>query len=192
MFKNALTGLHMGGGKGGSDFDPKGKSEAEVRRFCEAFMIELTRYLDPKIDVPAGDIGVGERELGYMLGQYKRLTKKSDGILTGKPLLLGGSYIRPEATGFGLVYIAKLAIEKNEGTLQGARCAVSGSGNVAQFAAKKLIEFGAKVITLSDSNGTLVFNDGMTLEDWKVVIEVSISVSKILCFEPNIELARVN
>jgi glutamate dehydrogenase (NADP+) len=136
-------------------------------------MVELRRYLGPNIDVPAGDIGVGARELGYLYGQYKRLTKKSDGILTGKPLILGGSHMRPEATGFGLVYIAKIAIEKNGGTLQGARCAISGSGNVAQYTAQKLLEFGAKVISLSDSNGTLIFENGMTMADWKVVIEVS-------------------
>ena len=174
IFKNALTGLPMGGGKGGSDFDPKGKSDGEVRRFCESFMTELFRYLHPSTDVPAGDIGVGGREIGYMYGQYKRLTNKhGEGILTGKSLLFGGSPFRPEATGYGLIYIAKIAIEKKLGrSLVGARCAISGSGNVAQYAAQKLMEFGAKVVTVSDSNGVLVFDDGMTQEDWDAVIEV--------------------
>eukprot|EP00565_Helicotheca_tamesis_P002397 CAMPEP_0185740882 /NCGR_PEP_ID=MMETSP1171-20130828/38661_1 /TAXON_ID=374046 /ORGANISM="Helicotheca tamensis, Strain CCMP826" /LENGTH=471 /DNA_ID=CAMNT_0028412811 /DNA_START=123 /DNA_END=1538 /DNA_ORIENTATION=+ len=171
IFKNALTGLPMGGGKGGSDFDPKGKSEGEVRRFCESFMTELHRYLHPSTDVPAGDIGVGGREIGYMYGQYKRLTNKhGEGVLTGKSLLFGGSPFRPEATGYGLIYITKLAVEKRLGrTLEGMRCAISGSGNVAQFASKKLMEFGAKVMTVSDSNGVLVFDDGMTENDWKVI-----------------------
>jgi len=135
-------------------------------------MTELSRYLHPFTDVPAGDIGVGERELGYLYGQYKRLTKKSDGVLTGKPLLLGGSDFRPEAAGFGVAYIANLAIVENGGTLKGARCAVSGSGNVAQYAAKKLLEFGARVVSFSDSNGSLIFKNGMTEADWEVVIEV--------------------
>ncbi len=154
IFKNAHTGLPMGGGKGGSDFDPKGKSEAEVRRFCQSFMTELFRYIHPSTDVPAGDIGVGGREIGYMYGTYKRLTNKhGEGVLTGKSLLFGGSPFRPEATGYGLVYITKLAVEKQlDRSLKGMRCAVSGSGNVAQFATKKLIEFGAKVLTVSDSN----------------------------------------
>uniref|UniRef100_A0A7S2AB97 glutamate dehydrogenase (NADP(+)) n=1 Tax=Trieres chinensis TaxID=1514140 RepID=A0A7S2AB97_TRICV len=173
IFKNALTGLPLGGGKGGSDFDPKGKSDGEVRRFCESFMTELHRYLHPSTDVPAGDIGVGGREIGYMYGQYKRLTNKhGEGVLTGKSLLFGGSPFRPEATGYGLVYIAKIAIEKKLGkTLAGARCAVSGSGNVAQYAAQKLMEFGANVITVSDSNGVLVFDNGMTQKDWDTIIE---------------------
>jgi len=171
IFKNALTGLQMGGGKGGSDFDPKGKSDGEVRRFCEAYMTELSRYIHPQTDVPAGDIGVGGRELGFLYGQYKRLTKRSDGVLTGKPIILGGSECRIEATGYGVVYIAQLAVEKNGGTLQGARCAVSGSGNVAQYTAEKLIDIGAKVVSMSDSDGTLVFQNGMTMEDWNVIID---------------------
>jgi len=171
-FKNALTGLPMGGGKGGSDFDPKGKSDAEVRRFCESFMTELARHIHPSTDVPAGDIGVGGREIGYMYGQYKRLTNRhGEGVLTGKSILFGGSHIRPEATGWGVVYISKLAIERQLGrSLEGARCAVSGSGNVAQYAAQKLMQFGAKVITMSDSNGVLVFDDGMTQNDWNEII----------------------
>lgn len=173
IFKNALTGLPMGGGKGGSDFDPKGKSEGEVRRFCESFMTELSRYIGPSTDVPAGDIGVGGREIGYMYGQYKRLTNKhGEGVLTGKSILFGGSPFRPEATGFGLVYITKLAIEKRLGrSLEGMRCAVSGSGNVAQYACQKLLQLGAKVITVSDSNGVLLFADGMTEDDWNTVVD---------------------
>ena len=134
-------------------------------------MTELSRYIDPYIDVPAGDIGVGSREIGFLYGQYKRLTKKSDGVLTGKPLLLGGSKLRTEATGYGLIYITQIAVERNGGTLKGARCAVSGSGNVAQYAAKKLIDLGAKVISMSDSNGSIIFSDGMTEAEWKIIIE---------------------
>jgi glutamate dehydrogenase (NADP+) len=172
IFKNALTGLPLGGGKGGSDFDPKGKSDAEVRRFCESFMTELHRYLHPSTDVPAGDIGVGGREIGYLYGQYKRLVNKhGEGVLTGKSLPLGGSPLRPEATGYGLVYMTKLAVEgKGLGPLEGKRCAVSGSGNVAQFAAHKLLQLGAKVVTVSDSNGVLVFEDGMTMDDLNAVM----------------------
>jgi glutamate dehydrogenase (NADP+) len=173
IFKNALTGLPLGGGKGGSDFDPKGKSTAEVRRFCQSFMTELARYIGPSTDVPAGDIGVGGREIGFMYGQYKRLMNKhSEGVLTGKSLLFGGSPLRTEATGYGLVYMTKLAVEKRLGeSLEVARCAVSGSGNVAQYAAHKLIQLGAKVITMSDSNGVLVFEDGMVMNDWDAVIQ---------------------
>lgn len=171
IFKNALTGLPLGGGKGGSDFDPKGKSEGEVRRFCEAFMSELCRYLHPSTDVPAGDIGVGGREIGYMYGQYKRITNRHGvGVLTGKSMNFGGSEIRPEATGYGLIYMAKIAVKRKlNRDLTDMRCAISGSGNVAQFAAKKLLEFGAKVMTVSDSNGVMVFKNGMTAKDWDVV-----------------------
>jgi len=173
IFKNALTGLPMGGGKGGSDFDPKGKSDAEVRRFCESFMTELSRHVGPSTDVPAGDIGVGGREIGFLYGQYKRITNRhGDCVLTGKSLLLGGSPIRPEATGYGLVYISKLVIEKQLGcSLNNARCAISGSGNVAQYAAQKLMQLGAKVITISDSNGVLIFDNGMTEDDWNEIID---------------------
>lgn len=173
IFKNALTGLPLGGGKGGSDFDPKGKSDGEIRRFCESFMTELHRYLHPSTDVPAGDIGVGGREIGYLYGQYKRLSNKhGEGVLTGKSLLFGGSPLRPEATGFGLVYMAELAVADKMGrSMEGMRCAVSGSGNVAQFAAKKLLELGAKVVSLSDSNGVFIFDDGMTEDDWIKVME---------------------
>jgi glutamate dehydrogenase (NADP+) len=174
IFKNALTGLPLGGGKGGSDFNPKGKSDAEIRRFCVSFMNELYRYLNPSTDVPAGDIGVGGREIGYMYGQYKKLTNKhGGGVLTGKSILFGGSPLRPEATGYGLVYMTKLAVEKkSHRSMEGLRCAVSGSGNVAQYAAKKLLELGAKVLTLSDSNGVLFFEDGMTAEDLDKIMEL--------------------
>jgi len=173
IFKNALTGLPMGGGKGGSDFDPKGKSDGEIRRFCQAFMTELFRYIHPSTDVPAGDIGVGGREIGYLYGQYKRLTNRhGEGVLTGKSLNFGGSPLRPEATGYGLIYMTKLAVEKKlNRSLEGMRCAVSGSGNVAQFACEKLLELGAKVMTVSDSNGALVFDDGMTKDDLKLVMD---------------------
>jgi glutamate dehydrogenase (NADP+) len=173
IFKNALTGIPMGGGKGGSDFDPKGKSEGEVRRFCESFMMELGRYLHPSTDVPAGDIGVGGREIGYMYGQYKRLTNKhGEAVLTGKSPLFGGSPLRPEATGYGLVYITKIAVEKRqERSMEGLRCATSGSGNVWMYCAEKLMSFGAKVMTASDSNGVLLFEDGMTKEDWDTIVE---------------------
>eukprot|EP00579_Thalassiosira_antarctica_P007010 CAMPEP_0201882260 /NCGR_PEP_ID=MMETSP0902-20130614/13568_1 /ASSEMBLY_ACC=CAM_ASM_000551 /TAXON_ID=420261 /ORGANISM="Thalassiosira antarctica, Strain CCMP982" /LENGTH=460 /DNA_ID=CAMNT_0048410707 /DNA_START=201 /DNA_END=1580 /DNA_ORIENTATION=- len=172
IFKNALTGLPLGGGKGGSDFDPKGKSEAEMRRFCESFMTQLCRYIGPSTDVPAGDIGVGGREIGFMNGQYKRLSNKhGEGILTGKGLC-GGIQLRPEATGFGTVYIAQHAIEdKLKRSFEGARCAVSGSGNVAQYASRMLIDLGAKVVSISDSDGCLVFENGMTDDDWNQFIE---------------------
>lgn len=173
IFKNALTGLPLGGGKGGSDFDPKEKSDAEVRRFCESFMTELFRYLHPSTDVPAGDIGVGGREIGYMYGQYKRLTNRhGEGVLTGKSMNFGGSPLRPEATGYGLVYFAQIVVQDQlKKNLEGMRCAVSGSGNVAQFAVQKLIEVGATVVTLSDSNGLLFFDKGMTEADLKAVVE---------------------
>jgi glutamate dehydrogenase (NADP+) len=172
IFKNALTGLPLGGAKGGSDFDPKGKSEAEIRRFCESFMTQLCRYIDASTDVPAGDIGVGGREIGFMYGQYKRLSNKhGEGVLTGKSLLFGGIHFRPEATGYGAVYMAQHAIEDKLGqTLEGKRCAVSGSGNVAQYASQMLMKLGAKVVSVSDSNGVIVFEDGMTPGDWDEVI----------------------
>eukprot|EP00584_Thalassiosira_punctigera_P001913 CAMPEP_0172544420 /NCGR_PEP_ID=MMETSP1067-20121228/14584_1 /TAXON_ID=265564 ORGANISM="Thalassiosira punctigera, Strain Tpunct2005C2" /NCGR_SAMPLE_ID=MMETSP1067 /ASSEMBLY_ACC=CAM_ASM_000444 /LENGTH=456 /DNA_ID=CAMNT_0013330983 /DNA_START=403 /DNA_END=1769 /DNA_ORIENTATION=+ len=173
IFKNALTGLPLGGGKGGSDFDPKGKSEAEIRRFCESFMTQLHRYVGVSTDVPAGDIGVGGREIGYMNGQYKLLSNKhGEGILTGKSPLFGGIELRPEATGFGTVYIAQQAIEdKLKRSLEGSRCAVSGSGNVAQYASRMLIDLGAKVVSISDSDGCLVFENGMTNDDWDKFVE---------------------
>ncbi|MCZ7665510.1 MAG: NADP-specific glutamate dehydrogenase [Thermoleophilia bacterium] len=155
VFKNSLTTLPMGGGKGGSDFDPKGKSDSEVMRFCQSFMSELFRHIGPHTDVPAGDIGVGGREIGFLFGQYKRLANEFTGVLTGKGLAWGGSLIRPEATGYGTVYFAAEMLAARGLTLEGRVCLVSGSGNVAQFAAEKLLELGARVVTLSDSNGHL-------------------------------------
>ncbi|KAL8286227.1 hypothetical protein RQP46_004715 [Phenoliferia psychrophenolica] len=157
VFKNALTGLHMGGGKGGSDFDPKGKTDAEIRKFCFAFMKELSRHIGPNTDVPAGDIGVGGREIGYMFGAYKQARNEWAGILTGKGYDFGGSKIRPEATGYGLVYFVEHMLRDSRGeTFAGKRVAISGSGNVAQYAALKIIELGGTVISLSDSKGSLV------------------------------------
>ncbi|MEE4263673.1 MAG: NADP-specific glutamate dehydrogenase [Desulfobacteraceae bacterium] len=159
VFKNALTTLPMGGGKGGSDFDPKGKSDNEVMRFCQGFMSELFRHIGPDTDVPAGDIGVGAREIGYLFGMYKKLRNEFTGVLTGKGLNWGGSLIRPEATGYGSVYFAAEMLATRNETLEGKTCLVSGSGNVAQFTAEKLIELGAKVVTLSDSSG-YIYDEG--------------------------------
>jgi glutamate dehydrogenase (NADP+) len=153
VFKNSLTTLPMGGGKGGSDFDPKGKSDNEVMRFCQSFMSELYRHIGPNTDVPAGDIGVGGREIGYLFGQYKRLRNEFTGVLTGKGLNWGGSLIRPEATGYGAVYFAAEMLATRNQTLQGKACLVSGSGNVAQYTVEKLLELGARCLTLSDSSG---------------------------------------
>lgn len=155
IFKNSLTTLPMGGGKGGSDFDPKGKSDAEVMRFCQSFMTELSRHIGPNTDIPAGDIGVGGREIGYLYGQYKRLRNEFTGVLTGKALNWGGSLIRPEATGYGTVYFAREMLQTREQSFEGKTVAISGSGNVAQFAAEKALQLGGKVVTLSDSNGTI-------------------------------------
>ncbi|MGC8492191.1 MAG: NADP-specific glutamate dehydrogenase [Syntrophobacteraceae bacterium] len=162
VFKNALTTLPMGGGKGGSDFDPKGKSDAEVMRFCQSFMIELFRHIGPETDVPAGDIGVGGREIGYLFGMYKKLRNEFSGVLTGKGLNWGGSLIRPEATGYGSVYFAAEMLATRNMTLEGKSCLVSGSGNVAQYTAEKLLELGAKVLTLSDSSGYIYDEEGLT------------------------------
>ncbi len=153
VFKNSLTTLPMGGGKGGSDFDPKGKSENEVMRFCQSFMTELYRHIGPNTDVPAGDIGVGGREIGFLFGQYKRLKNEFTGVLTGKGLQWGGSLIRPEATGYGSVYFAQEMLKTQGDELKGKTCVVSGSGNVAQYTTQKILEFGGKVVTLSDSAG---------------------------------------
>ena len=175
VFKNALTTLPMGGGKGGSDFDPKGKSDNEVMRFCHGFMCELFRHIGPDTDVPAGDIGVGAREIGYLFGMYKKLRNEFTGVLTGKGLNWGGSLIRPEATGYGSVYFAAEMIATRNETLKGKTCLVSGSGNVAQFTAEKLIELGAKVVTLSDSSGYIYDEsgiDGKKLEYAKVLKNV--------------------
>ncbi|MBO7222905.1 MAG: NADP-specific glutamate dehydrogenase, partial [Kiritimatiellae bacterium] len=164
IFKNSLTTLPMGGGKGGSDFDPKGKSDREVMAFCQSFMTELAKHIGQFTDVPAGDIGVGAREVGYMFGQYKRLANEFTGVLTGKGLTFGGSLIRPEATGYGCVYFAQNMLAVKGEDLEGRTCLVSGSGNVAQYAVEKLIELGAKPVSMSDSNGTIYDKDGITKE----------------------------
>lgn len=164
VFKNSLTTLPMGGGKGGSDFDPKGKSEMEIMRFCQSFMTELARHIGPNTDVPAGDIGVGGREIGYMFGQYKRLRNEFTGVLTGKGIDWGGSLIRPEATGYGTVFFAQEMLKTRGLDFQGKLVAISGSGNVAQYACQKATQFGAKVVTLSDSNGTVYDPNGIDAE----------------------------
>jgi len=164
VFKNALTTLPMGGGKGGSDFDPKGKSDGEVMRFCQSLMTELFRHIGPDTDVPAGDIGVGGREVGYLFGQYKRLRNEFTGVLTGKGRNWGGSLIRPEATGYGEVYFAEYMLETKGSTIKDKICTVSGSGNVAQYATEKCLDLGAKVVTLSDSGGTIHDPDGIDRE----------------------------
>jgi glutamate dehydrogenase (NADP+) len=164
IFKNSLTTLPMGGGKGGSDFDPKGKSSGEVMRFCQSFMAELFRHIGPDTDVPAGDIGVGGREIGFMFGQYKRLKGEFSGVLTGKGLNWGGSLIRPEATGYGAVYFAQEMLKTRNQSLEGRVCTVSGSGNVAQYTVEKLLQLGAKPVTLSDSDGSIYDPAGITTE----------------------------
>jgi glutamate dehydrogenase (NADP+) len=161
VFKNSLTTLPMGGGKGGSDFDPKGRSDNEVMRFCQSFMTELFRHIGPDTDVPAGDIGVGGREIGYLFGQYKRLKNEFTGVLTGKGLQWGGSLIRPEATGYGCVYFASEMLSTRGQTLKGKTCLVSGSGNVAQYTIEKILQLGGKVVTLSDSNGYIYDEAGI-------------------------------
>ncbi|HSD38978.1 MAG TPA: NADP-specific glutamate dehydrogenase [Rhodocyclaceae bacterium] len=171
-FKNALTTLPMGGGKGGSDFDPKGKSPGEVMRFCQAFASELFRHVGADTDVPAGDIGVGGREVGYMAGMIKKLTNRADCVLTGKGLTFGGSLIRPEATGYGTVYFAEEMLKQRGRSFEGLRVSVSGSGNVAQYAVEKAMELGAKVVTVSDSSGTVYDEDGFTLAKLGELMEV--------------------
>ncbi len=172
VFKNSLTTLPMGGGKGGSDFDPKGKSDNEVMRFCQSFMTELQRHIGADTDVPAGDIGVGAREIGFMFGQYKRLRNEFTGVLTGKKLGWGGSLIRPEATGYGAVYFAEEMLKTRGEDFQGKICAVSGSGNVAQYTVEKLNQLGGKVVSLSDSNGTIHDPAGITGEKLAWVMEL--------------------
>jgi glutamate dehydrogenase (NADP+) len=172
IFKNSLTTLPIGGGKGGSDFDPKGKSDAEVMRFCQSFMTELQRHIGANTDVPAGDIGVGGREIGYLFGQYKRLRNEFTGVLTGKALGWGGSLIRPEATGYGCVYFAQEMLNTRGETFQGKTCVVSGSGNVAQYTVEKLNELGAKVVTLSDSSGFIHDPDGIDAEKLAFVMNL--------------------
>jgi len=172
VFKNALTTLPMGGGKGGSDFDPKGKSDNEVMKFCQSFMTELQRHIGPDTDVPAGDIGVGGREIGFMFGQYKRLRNEFTGVLTGKGLHWGGSLIRPEATGYGCVYFVQEMLKTRGESLKGKVCAVSGSGNVAQYTVEKLIQLGAKVVTLSDSGGMIYDDGGIDIKELKCVMDL--------------------
>ena len=172
VFKNSLTTLPMGGGKGGSDFDPKGRSDNEVMRFCQSFMTELQRHIGPNTDVPAGDIGVGGREIGFLFGQYKRLRNEFTGVLTGKGLNWGGSLIRPEATGYGCVYFAQEMLKSRNDTLEGKLCLVSGSGNVSQYTIEKLLEFGAKPVTVSDSNGVIYDSDGIDREKLAWIIEL--------------------
>jgi glutamate dehydrogenase (NADP+) len=172
VFKNSLTTLPMGGGKGGSDFDPKGKSDGEIMRFCQSFMTELFRYIGPNTDIPAGDIGVGSREIGYMFGQYKKLKKEFTGVLTGKGLSWGGSLIRPEATGYGTVYFAENMLNHVNNSVKGKTIVISGSGNVAQFAAEKCIQLSAKVISLSDSSGSIYDSEGINLEKLDYVMDL--------------------
>lgn len=170
-FKNALAGLPLGSGKGGSDFDPKGKSEREIRNFSRAFMVELSRHIGIEVDVPAGDIGVGGREIGYMMGMYKELMGgRAEGVLTGKPVAIGGSLGRTEATGYGVVYFAKAMLEAKGKSLQGMKAVVSGSGNVAEYTARKLVEEGATVLTLSDRSGYVYKKDGLTPSDIDVIM----------------------
>ena len=171
-FKNALTTLPMGGGKGGSDFDPKGKSPAEVMRFCQAFVTELYRHVGPDTDVPAGDIGVGGREVGFMAGMYKKLANNAASVFTGKGLSFGGSLIRPEATGYGTVYFAQEMLKTRGRSFDGLRVSVSGSGNVAQYAVEKAMQLGAKVITVSDSSGTIIDEEGFTPEKLAILMDV--------------------
>ena len=172
VFKNALTTLPMGGGKGGADFNPKGKSDGEVMRFCQSFMTELFRHIGPNRDIPAGDIGVGGREIGYMFGQYKRLKNEFTGVLTGKGISWGGSMIRPEATGYGAVYFAENMLSTKSDGLKGKNVVISGSGNVAQYAAEKCIQLGAKVLTLSDSSGYVMDPDGIDADKLAYVMEL--------------------
>lgn len=188
IFKNALTGLSIGGGKGGSDFDPKGKSDNEIRRFCYSFMRELSRHIGQDTDVPAGDIGVGAREVGYLFGAYKHYQNNWSGVMTGKGLNWGGSLIRPEATGYGLVYYVEKMLEKQGDDFKGKRVAISGSGNVAQYAALKVIELGGTVVSLSDSKGSIIAQNGITAEQiseiasgkvaFKTLKDISASSSK--------------
>ncbi|UZE96585.1 NADP-specific glutamate dehydrogenase [Alkalimarinus alittae] len=172
IFKNALTGLPIGGGKGGANFNPKGRSDGEIMRFCQSFMTELYRHIGPNTDVPAGDIGVGAREIGYMFGQYKRLTGRYEGVLTGKSLLWGGSLVRKEATGYGAVYFAEYMLEARNETLKGKKCLISGAGNVAIYAMEKLYQLGAIPVSCSDSRGTIYHEKGIDLDLLKELKEV--------------------
>jgi glutamate dehydrogenase (NADP+) len=172
VFKNALTGIPMGGGKGGSDFDPKGKSDEEVMKFCQAFMSELARHIGHRLDVPAGDIGVGGREIGYLFGAYKKIKNEFTGVLTGKGIGWGGSLIRTEATGYGLIYFAENILQEKNDSIKGKVCLVSGSGNVAQYAIEKIIQLGGKAVTASDSNGFIYDEAGFTLEKLEFLKEL--------------------
>lgn len=172
IFKNSLTCLPMGGGKGGADFDPKGKSDGEVMRFCQAFMTELHKYIGPDIDVPAGDIGVGGREIGFLFGEYKKITNRHAGVLTGKGLSYGGSLIRPEATGYGCVYFLEDMLKKAGHGIEGKRALISGAGNVAQYAAEKLLDLGAKVLTMSDSGGFIYDKEGITRDKLEWIMDL--------------------
>ncbi len=172
VFKNSLTTLPMGGGKGGSDFDPKGKSDNEIMRFCHAFMGELFRHIGPNTDIPAGDIGVGQREIGFLFGMYRKLRNEFTGVLTGKGMTWGGSLIRPEATGYGAVYFAENMLRTKNDSFEGKTVVISGSGNVAQFAAEKSIQLGAKVVTMSDSSGYIYDEDGIDAEKLKFVMHL--------------------
>jgi len=172
IFKNSLTTLPMGGGKGGSDFNPKGRSDTEVMRFCQSFMTELFRHIGPNRDIPAGDIGVGSREIGYLFGQYKRLKNEFTGVLTGKGVSWGGSLIRPEATGYGVVYFTQQMLEHQNKGIKGKKIVISGSGNVAQFAAEKCLQLGGQVMTLSDSSGYIVDPDGIDQEKLEFIMDL--------------------
>jgi len=172
VFKNALTGIPMGGGKGGSDFDPKGKSESEVMKFCQAFMTELARHIGHRLDVPAGDIGVGGREIGYLFGAYKKIRNEFTGVLTGKGIGWGGSLIRSEATGYGLVYFAENMLQEKKDSIKGKRCLVSGSGNVAQYSIEKIIDMGGKVLSASDSTGFIHDEAGFTKEKLQFLMDL--------------------
>ena len=186
IFKNALTGLPIGGAKGGSDFDPKGKSDFEVMKFCSAFMTELHKYIGPRIDVPAGDIGVGSREIGYLFGEYKKITSKYEGVLTGKPYMFGGSLMRPEATGYGVVYFTEAMLEiENKEPLTGKICCVSGAGNVALHTIEKLLDIGAIPVTCSDSRGSIYDARGLDLKLLKEIKEVRrASLEEYIKFHP--------
>lgn len=188
IFKNSLTGLPIGGGKGGSDFDPKGKSDNEVMRFCQSFMTELCKYIGADVDVPAGDIGVGGREIGFLYGQYKKITGKYEGVLTGKGLTYGGSLVRTQATGYGLVYIVDEMLKAAGKDIAGQTVVISGSGNVAIYAAEKAMQLGAKVVTLSDSNGWVYDKDGIDLDAVKEIKEVKRGrIKEYLQYRPNAE-----
>lgn len=193
IFKNSLTGLAIGGGKGGSDFNPKGKSDTEIMRFCQAFMSELFRHIGATTDVPAGDIGVGGREIGYLFGMYKKLANSYEGVLTGKSLLWGGSLARTEATGYGAVYFAKYMLEDRNETLEGKRCVVSGSGNVAIYTIEKLYHLGALPITCSDSNGMILDEEGIDLALLKDLKEVKrVRLSEYVKSRPNAKYTPIS